>query len=230
MDDANCRSKKMLDSGYRVPFVLEEDRREEPKTQMYECIVLRVRGTPPTCHWAFTYRGNYTKILSIRSSLKEDFKAEESFVCRKANAALKIYTQRTRGPEYELHVICGLNSNVVNPGIRALHYGARLSKHRCKSQYSHINFFGESNSDKEDTIDEPSCWLVAGHPGHCFHCEDEGAKIIHPDLKKYNGRDIDFEEMACDSHSNCITTEDIIKSRRAHTDSCGHIRGGLYLF
>lgn len=32
----------------------------------------------------------------ILSCIKEDFKAEESFVCRKVHAALKIYTQRTR--------------------------------------------------------------------------------------------------------------------------------------
>lgn len=31
----------------------------------------------------------------------------------------------------------------------------------------------------------------------CYYCENEGAKIIHPDLEKYIGRDTDFESMAC---------------------------------
>ena len=33
--------------------------------------------------------------------------------------------------------------------------------------------------------------------GRCFHCENEGAKIVHPDSEKYNGFDVDFERIAC---------------------------------
>lgn len=33
--------------------------------------------------------------------------------------------------------------------------------------------------------------------GRCYYCEHEGAEIIHPDLEKYLGRDIDFETKAC---------------------------------
>nr|CAB3498539.1 unnamed protein product [Digitaria exilis] len=95
------------------------------------------------------------------SCILKDFREEESFVCGKVNAMLKKYTQQTRGPEYELHVICGLNSNV-----------------------------GDA--------------FVFGHR-RCFYCENEGAEIIHPDLEKYIGRDIDFEDMACDDNSGPTT-------------------------
>lgn len=44
--------------------------------------------------------------------------------------------------------------------------------------------------------------------GRCYHCECEGAKIVHPDLEKYNGR-TDFLEMARDKSSG-TTTEDVI--------------------
>jgi hypothetical protein len=36
--------------------------------------------------------------------------------------------------------------------------------------------------------------------GRCYYCENEGAKIIHPDLEKYTGRDTAFESMACKSN------------------------------
>lgn len=32
----------------------------------------------------------------------------------------------------------------------------------------------------------------------CFYCENEGAKVVHPDSEKYNGCDIPFERMACE--------------------------------
>lgn len=41
--------------------------------------------------------------------------------------------------------------------------------------------------------------------GRCFDCENEGQEIIHPDLEKYVGRDIDFESMACDDNGGATT-------------------------
>lgn len=41
--------------------------------------------------------------------------------------------------------------------------------------------------------------------GRCYHCENEEAKIIHPDLEKYDGRNDDFERMACDNNSGTTT-------------------------
>ncbi|XP_037452149.1 uncharacterized protein LOC119322743 [Triticum dicoccoides] len=168
------------------------------------------------------------------SCILKDFKEEERFVYRKVDAMLTKYTQRTRGPEYELHVICGLNSNVGSSFVFGLHYGPLVPWHPKKTQHSHINFlarprdlrssnmgtvlfFAECSND-EDDIDELSCWPVMGHPGRCYYCENEGAKIIHPDLQKYIGRDIDFERMACDDRSG-MTTEGSISGGEFIIDS-----------
>ncbi|CAN6309761.1 unnamed protein product [Urochloa humidicola] len=152
----------------------------------------------------------------VLSWIQRDFKEEERFVLVKVNAALKKYTQQTGGPEYEVHVICGLNSNVgISSYVFGLHYGPGHMRPR-KSQYSHINFLASQRdylqssdavpilffaecSNNEDVTDESSCWPVMGHPGRCFYCENEGAKIVHSDMTKYNGRDTDFERMACEN-------------------------------
>uniref|UniRef100_A0A0D9VXT2 Uncharacterized protein n=1 Tax=Leersia perrieri TaxID=77586 RepID=A0A0D9VXT2_9ORYZ len=165
---------------------------------------------------------------------RPDFEAERTFISRKVHAALKKYTERTNGPEYVLHVICGLNPYVVKSGVSPTHYGSRSVKLRYKSMYCHVNFlasprglhsssevptlfFAECYSDS-DTIDEQLCWPVTGHPGRCFHCEYEGVKVVHPGRKKYHGRDIDFEEMACDK-SNGIINEDLVNSAKHVTYS-----------
>ncbi|VAI60938.1 unnamed protein product [Triticum turgidum subsp. durum] len=113
------------------------------------------------------------------SCILRDFHEEERFVCTKVNVMLKKYTQRTGGPEYELHVICGLNSNVGKAFVWGLHYGPLLSWRPKKTQHSHINFlarprdlhssdtvpilfFAECSND-EDAVDEQSCWPVTGH-------------------------------------------------------------------
>ncbi|CAN6298593.1 unnamed protein product [Urochloa humidicola] len=168
------------------------------------------------------------------SRILKDFKEEERFVCGKVNAMLKKYTEQTMGSEYELHVICGLNSNVGDAYVFCQHYGCSRSWCRRKTQRSHINFlarprdlhssdtapilfFAECSND-EDAIDDWSCWPVMGHPGRCFYCENEGAEIIHPDLEKYIGRDIDFESMARDHHSG-TTTEGSVSDGEYINDS-----------
>ncbi|PVH31522.1 hypothetical protein PAHAL_9G169800 [Panicum hallii] len=151
----------------------------------------------------------------VLSWIQSDFKEEESFVLAKVNAALKKYTQQTGGPAYELHVICGLNRNVGKSFVWGLHYGPG-HMHPRKIQDSHINFlaspadshssdavpilFFAECSNIEDVNDESSCWPIMGHPakGRCFYCENEGAKIVHPDSEKYNAYDIAFERMACE--------------------------------
>ncbi|CAN6323330.1 unnamed protein product [Urochloa humidicola] len=170
------------------------------------------------------------------SRIMKDFKEEERFVCRKVNATLKKYTERTGGPEYELHVICGLNSNAGDAFVFGQHYGRLRSECRRKTQLSHINFlarprdlhsseavpilfFAECSND-EDAVDELSCWPVMGHPGRCYNCENEEARIVHPDLEKYDGRDIDFERMACDDKCG-METEGSISDGKFLFDSVG---------
>ncbi|KAL6637501.1 hypothetical protein ACP70R_025073 [Stipagrostis hirtigluma subsp. patula] len=144
--------------------------------------------------------------------IQRDFKKEERFIHAKVNGALQKYTRQTRGPEYELHVICGLNSNVVKSFVFGQRYGPGFRIR--KTQYSHVNFlarpkdlhsekfptlfFAECSND-EDLINDSSCWPVTVNSGigRCFYCENEGAKVVHPVWEKYHGRDIDFEEMAC---------------------------------
>ncbi|GJN24093.1 hypothetical protein PR202_gb11810 [Eleusine coracana subsp. coracana] len=145
--------------------------------------------------------------------IQNDFKQEERFVCGKVNAALKKYTQQTGGPQYELHIICGFNRNVGNSYGWGFQYGPGHNMRPRKTQYSHINFLASPKgshssapilffaecSNNEDVIDDLSCCPVMGHPAkfRCFHCENEGAKIVHPDLENYNDRAIYFERMAC---------------------------------
>lgn len=125
------------------------------------------------------------------SGKREDFKAQQTSVCRMVDTALKKYALLTtvgrlvlsfrlsswrcellliycpcyaQEPGYELHVICGVNANVVRIGVR-------------KYQYSHINFlasprrwrsanavpmlfFAECRYGDEGVNDEMSCWPV----------------------------------------------------------------------
>ncbi|CAN6304355.1 unnamed protein product [Urochloa humidicola] len=155
-------------------------------------------------------------VYKVLSHIQSDFKEEERFVLAEVNAALKKYAQQTGGPAYELLVVCGLNRNVGSSFVWGLHYGPGHMRPR-KTQYSHINFlaspidshssdavpmlfFAECSND-EAVNHESSCWPVMGHPaqGRCFYCENEGAKVVHPDLEKYNGCDIAFERMACEN-------------------------------
>ncbi|KAJ1294591.1 hypothetical protein BS78_01G156900 [Paspalum vaginatum] len=150
----------------------------------------------------------------ILSSIQRDFKEEGAFAVRKVTALLTKYMEQTKGPQYELHSICGLNSNVGrNACVYGLHYGPGLFRPR-RALYAHINFLARPKdlhssdsvpilffaecSNKEDVTDGRYLTVVLFllAIGRCFFCEKEGAKIVHPDLKKYSGRGIDFEVMA----------------------------------
>lgn len=61
-------------------------------------------------------------------------------------------------------------------------------------------------------------FLIFVEKGRCYYCEKEGAKIVHPDLEKYIGRDTDFECMAC-VDSSSTTTEDSISDGEFILDS-----------
>uniref|UniRef100_A0A0E0KHT3 PIR2-like helical domain-containing protein n=1 Tax=Oryza punctata TaxID=4537 RepID=A0A0E0KHT3_ORYPU len=64
----------------------------------------------------------------LLSKIKQDFEAEQGFICSK-------------GPEYDLHVICGLNPYVIKSGVSPLHYGERSCKIRittCAEKVSEI--------------------------------------------------------------------------------------------
>uniref|UniRef100_A0A0E0KHT4 PIR2-like helical domain-containing protein n=1 Tax=Oryza punctata TaxID=4537 RepID=A0A0E0KHT4_ORYPU len=69
-----------------------------------------------------------------------------------------------------------------------------------KAEQSFI--FGKVNDALKKYNQEP------GNYGRCYHCECEGAKIVHPDLEKYNGR-TNFLEMARNKSSG-TTTQDVI--------------------
>jgi hypothetical protein len=44
--------------------------------------------------------------------------------------------------------------------------------------------------------------------GRCFHCEDNGIKIVHPLSHTYLGQSFDFEEMARRKHS--VTNDELV--------------------
>uniref|UniRef100_A0A0E0NZY9 Uncharacterized protein n=1 Tax=Oryza rufipogon TaxID=4529 RepID=A0A0E0NZY9_ORYRU len=152
-------------------------------------------------------------VLSERASMtlsciQEEFKAEQSFICGKVNDALKKYNQRTRLIILCLADIMDLDIAGIDPNLSILTSTFWRAQEICILLRQSPYFFFAECCNKEGVIDELTCCPVMGHPGRCYHCECEGAKIVHPDLEKYNGR-TDFLEMARDKSSG-TTTEDVI--------------------
>nr|CAB3494382.1 unnamed protein product [Digitaria exilis] len=99
---------------------------------------------------------------------------------------------QSSGVEYELLAICGVNAQVSEPG---------------KFGY----FDNCDGNDSENKEDIPLCLPVSKSSkdaGRCFHCECEGAKIVHPSSVAYLGQESDFEEMARGDHP--LSNEELI--------------------
>ncbi|KAK3128339.1 hypothetical protein QOZ80_6BG0460260 [Eleusine coracana subsp. coracana] len=124
-------------------------------------------------------------------------------VSKRVNAALHTYN-KNRVQRYELHIICGVNELVSGP---ELCLGMFSNPRTFIFHHSHINFlatceggpptlfFAECcNHDADD-----SSWCVPILPHRdavrCIYCEDEGDRILHPAMKSFHGRGIEFERV-----------------------------------
>uniref|UniRef100_A0A0D9VXT3 DUF3615 domain-containing protein n=1 Tax=Leersia perrieri TaxID=77586 RepID=A0A0D9VXT3_9ORYZ len=138
----------------------------------------------------------------LLSCIQEEFKSEQSFICGKVNDALKKYNQQTT-----VCRVMDLNMAGIDSDLSILTSTSWRVQEICILLREFPYFFFAECRNKEDVM-ELTCCPVMGHPGRCFHCEREGAKIVHPDLEKYTGR-INFLEMACDKSSG-ITAEGLL--------------------
>ncbi|KAF8672369.1 hypothetical protein HU200_049572 [Digitaria exilis] len=156
----------------------------------------------------------------IVSAKRKEFEALQSSVCHRVQAALKKHAHK-EGVEYELLAICGVNAQVSEPGKFGYF-------DKCDGYpYSHVNIlarqkgswlsdaptllFIQCSNDSENKEDIPLCLPVSKSSkdaGRCFHCECEGAKIVHPSSLAYLGQESDFEQMARGDHP--LSNEELI--------------------
>ncbi|KAF8675385.1 hypothetical protein HU200_047750 [Digitaria exilis] len=125
--------------------------------------------------------------------------------------ALSEHDAMIQGTEYDLHIICGVNSEVPEDGkhsyiLNEEGYPYSHINFLARPKGSHLDdmapnlFFLECSNDEKGLDKLPSLCTVLVSPsdsGRCFHCEFQGIKIVHPDFGTYRGRETDFEEMAC---------------------------------
>ncbi|CAN6310731.1 unnamed protein product [Urochloa humidicola] len=157
----------------------------------------------------------------IVSAKRKEFEALQSLVCNRVEAALNKHAHY-QGVEYELHAICGSNAQIPERGNFG--YFANCDGY----PYSHINIwarqkgswladaaptllFIQCSNDSEGKEDIPLILPVSESledAGRCFHCECEGAKIVHPSSERYLGQDSDFEDMTLGEHA--VSNEQLI--------------------
>uniref|UniRef100_A0A0D9WL52 Uncharacterized protein n=1 Tax=Leersia perrieri TaxID=77586 RepID=A0A0D9WL52_9ORYZ len=126
----------------------------------------------------------------------------------KVRAALDNYNE-DKVSKYSLHVICGVNELVSGPQfskdgtMRSYNLKKRCSsllnlKKRCSSL---LNLKKRCSSLLNDTI----AWCIPVGPprpqaehARCIYCEREGTRIVHPAVKSFAGRDVEFEKGSVD--------------------------------
>ncbi|CAL5023752.1 unnamed protein product [Urochloa decumbens] len=136
--------------------------------------------------------------LNQITNYKEDFLTQQSFVHRKAEAALRYYEQ-SKGCSYDLGVICGVNDSV----------GKEMGIFDTKFEYTHANFWASQDdgtttlffaefSNDEDSNYEPFCYPVCllSAEARCCYCEYQGIRIVHPIENCWEGVR-GFEKIAC---------------------------------
>ncbi|KAM0835330.1 hypothetical protein ACQ4PT_063007 [Festuca glaucescens] len=144
-----------------------------------------------------------TKIISANL---DEFKACQDTIVKMVEAALCRYAEQ-QGQEYELHVICGVNSTIPEYGVFYSYPFSHMnilarrrgSQNDDADQVPTLFFIQCSNGDEEMQHKEFLCCPIfdlTKDAGRCYHCEYDGIKIIHPSSESYIGRCEDFEDMA----------------------------------
>jgi len=144
-----------------------------------------------------------TKIISAN---RDEFKACQGTIVKMVEAALHRYAEQ-QGQEYELHVICDVNSKIPEYGVI---YGKPFSHMNIwvrrrgswnddTDQVPILFFIQCSYSDKDMQHTDFLCCPIfdlSKDAGRCYHCEYHGIKIIHPSSESYFGHCKNFEDMA----------------------------------
>uniref|UniRef100_A0A0D9WL40 Uncharacterized protein n=1 Tax=Leersia perrieri TaxID=77586 RepID=A0A0D9WL40_9ORYZ len=137
------------------------------------------------------------------------FWGQHQRVCSKVEAALDEYN-KDKVSKYNVHVICGVNELVSGPQFstdREVRSYNPSSPH--KYHHSHVNFLAKCEDSEESVLFFAECgnhntesWCIPVGPlrpkaehVRCMYCEREGTRIVHPAVRGFAGRDIEFEKV-----------------------------------
>ncbi|TVU12895.1 hypothetical protein EJB05_46561, partial [Eragrostis curvula] len=137
------------------------------------------------------------------------YREKHDRVCDKVKTALDAFNE---GQEfkYNVHVICGVNEFVsgpdfsLDPEVRGYNPWTPFKYH-----HSHINFLATCAGSKPTLFfvecgnhETDKSWCIPVEPPRplaehvrCIYCECEGNRIVHPAVKGFHGRDIEFEKL-----------------------------------
>ncbi|OEL14523.1 hypothetical protein BAE44_0024458, partial [Dichanthelium oligosanthes] len=142
--------------------------------------------------------------------LSNSFWDNQEKLSSRVEAALDEYNRQPGVPEYRLHVICSVNERVTGTGP-----GFTAGVEGFRNNYSHINFlatckdsqspavlfFAECSNHVNGTVKVSLCrpdslTLPGAEQVRCIYCERECARLVHPAVESFNGRDREFEKAA----------------------------------
>ncbi|TVU29026.1 hypothetical protein EJB05_20568, partial [Eragrostis curvula] len=130
---------------------------------------------------------------------QENFENDRFIFRGLVKAALREFTEKTMGPEYQLHVICGVNTRVVD----------------YSHPYCHINFWARQRGSPSAAETALKLFFV-----ECgYYDEDKKAVrccVVDPST------DADFEEMACGRHT--VTNEELISYGTNRAEHVGWLK------
>uniref|UniRef100_A0A0E0L718 Uncharacterized protein n=1 Tax=Oryza punctata TaxID=4537 RepID=A0A0E0L718_ORYPU len=158
--------------------------------------------------------------------------------------------------KYNIHVICGVNELVsgpeysTDPEIKGYNPWTPFKFH-----HSHINFLANCDESEgaglQRTLfvaecsnhDTDTAWCIPVDPPRpqaehvrCIYCESKGIRIVHPAMKGFHGRDIEFVKVLREeplfhgsNNDDCYINDKIIKHKEEEVDWV-HSVGADYIY